>query len=416
MKKFAAFALALSLMLGLAACSSSGEKSSNSSKKDEITLAVWGSSPAETDALESTIKSFEESSGKEVKVEVIQDNFLDTITSRFAAKNAPDVFYMEAYAAPRFIKSGVLTDISNDVKNQEDFYTPQLDAFKDDEGKLYAVPKDYSTLALYVNTDLLTKAGFKVEDIPSDWEGLLDFSKQVQAKLDKGQAAMVVDNTLARHLSALLATGLNPVKDDGNADFTSNPEALKYLQSLADGQKEGYLAHPKNDLGVDWAGAAFGTNKTVFMIEGNWVLSALKADYQDVKYEVLPAPTINGKEQTMTFTVGYAISKNTKNKEGAVEFINYMTGDGLKQWSEGSGTLPSRASVADEMKVTEDPVLKPHVDGAEYGTVWSSGVTLPVISQSFDNQFLAALNGDKSVEQAMKDAEKEANAEIKRQE
>lgn len=415
MKKIAGFALAASLFLGLTACSS-GESTKTASKEDTITLAVWGSSPAETKGLETTVKSFEEATGKEVKIEVIQDNFQDAITARFAAKNAPDVFYLESFVAPKFIKSGVLADISDDVKNQEDFYQPLIDSFKGNDGKLYAVPKDYSTLALYVNMDLLTQAGFTIEDVPADWDGLLEFAKKLQGKLADGQAAMVFDTSMARHLSSMLASGLNPVTGDGKADFTSSKDTLAYLQSIVDGKKDGYLQNPQIDLGVDWAGAAFGTNKAVMMIEGNWVISALKNDYADVKYEALPAPTVNGNEQTMTFTVGYAVSKDSKHKKTAIEFVNYMTGDGQKQWSELSGTFPTRQSVADAMKLDEDPILKAHIEGANYGTVWSSGVTLPVISAAFDNQFLAALNGDKTVEQAMKDAEKEANDEIARQE
>ena len=96
MKKIAAFTLATSLLVGLSACSSSDEKSTSSSKDDSITLAVWGSSPAETDGLEKTIQSFEKASGKDVEIEIIQDNFQDALTARFAAKNAPDVFYMES--------------------------------------------------------------------------------------------------------------------------------------------------------------------------------------------------------------------------------------------------------------------------------------------------------------------------------
>ncbi|WHY85654.1 extracellular solute-binding protein [Neobacillus novalis] len=415
MKKIAAFALATSLLLGVTACSS-GDSTKTTVKDDTITLAVWGSSPAETKGLETTVKSFEKSTGKNVKIEVIQDNFQDALTARFAAKNAPDVFYMESFAAPKFIKSGVLADISNDVKNQDDFYQPLLNSFKDKEGKLYAVPKDYSTLALYVNTDLLEKAGYTMADVPSDWEGLLNFSKTLQGKLTKDQAAMVFDTSMARHMSSLIASGLDPVTAEGKADFTSSPKALDYLQSLIDGHKEGYLKNAKIDLGVDWAGAAFGTNKAVMMIEGNWVLSALKTDYPTVKYEALEAPTVNGNKETMTFTVGYAISKDSKHKKTATEFINYMTGDGQKQWSELSGTFPTRQSVADAMKLDEDKVLKAHIEGAKYGTVWSSGVNLPVISGAFDNQFLAALNGDKTVNDAMKAAEKEANDEIARQE
>lgn len=413
---------ALLFVLLLAACGSSEEGGSESSEADgntaggeSITLAVWGSSPAETNALEETVASFEEAKGIDVEIEVIQDNFQDALTARFAANNAPDVFYLESYVAPRFIESGVLADISNDVSEQDDFYQPLLDSFRDEEGNLYAVPKDYSTLATYVNEDLLTEAGYTLDDIPSDWEGLLSFAEELQTKLDDDQAAMIFDATMARHLSSFLATGLDPVAEDGKADFTSSEAALAYLQSIVDGQDEGYLKNPMLDLGIDSAGAAFGTNKAVIMIEGNWVLSALNQEYPDVSYKVLPAPTVNGEKQSMTFNVGYAIAKNTENKEAAVEFVNYMTGEGQQQWSELSGTLPTRMSVAEAMDLYENEDLAPHVEAAEYGTVWSSGVTLPVISNAFDNYFSAALSGDMTIDEAMQAAEDEANAEIERQ-
>lgn len=402
----------------LAACNSEnsgGDEKANPSDSKSITLAVWGSSPAETNALETTVASFEEKTDIDVEIEVIQDNFQDTLTARFAAKNAPDVFYLESYVAPKFIESGVLENISDSVENEEDFFQPLLDSFRDADGNLYAVPKDYSTLATYVNTDLLEQAGYTLEDVPSDWEGLVAFAEELQGKLAEGQAAMIFDRTMARHLSAFLATGLNPVKEDGYADFTSNADTLAYLQSIVDGQDAGYLLNPTIDMGIDSAGAAFGANKAVIMIEGNWVLSALKQDYPDVNYAVLPSPTISGKQQTMTFNVGYAISKDSQNKEAAKEFINYMTGEGQQQWSELSGTLPTRQSVAETMNIYNNSDLKAHVEGAEYGTVWSSGVTLPVIAAAFDNYFQAALNGDMTVEEAMKAAEDEANAEIDRQ-
>lgn len=414
MKTIAKLVAGAVLAAGLTACGSSNDTSGSSKDDKSISLAVWGSSPAETEGLEKTVESFEKESGIDVKIEVIQDNFQDALTARFAAKNAPDVFYLESFSAPKFIKSGVVAELK-DVENPDDFYQPLLDSFKDEEGKLYAVPKDYSTLGMYVNTDLLTKAGYTMEDVPKDWDGLMAFAKELQGKLAKDQAAMIFDATLARNMSSLIASGLTPVNDKNRADFTSSPEALDYLQSLVDGKKAGYLKNPSIDLGMDSAGAAFGTNKAVIMIEGNWVLSALRQNYPDVKYEVVEAPTINGKNQTMTFTVGYAMAKATDKKEAATEFVNYMTGEGQKQWSEISGTFPTRQSVAEAMKLDQDQVVKAHVQGAEYGTVWSSGVNLPVISTAFDNQFTAAVNGDKTVEQAMKDAEKEANDEIKRQ-
>ncbi|MFD1412867.1 sugar ABC transporter substrate-binding protein [Oceanobacillus jeddahense] len=412
MQKISVLFVGVVLSMILVACGGGGDEGSSA---DSITLAVWGSSPAESRGLEETVASFEEETGISVEVEVIQDNFQDALTARFAANNAPDVFYMEAYVAPKFIESGVLSDLTEDIENQDDFYQPMLDAFKNEEGQLFAAPKDYSTLAMYVNTDMLEEAGYSMDDVPSDWDDLLSFAEELQEELPSNQAAMIFDSTLARNMSGLAVSNLDIVTDEDRADFTSSPEAITFLESFVEGNEAGYLLNPTIDLGIDSAGAAFGTNKAAIMIEGNWVLSALNSDYPDVNYEVVEAPTINDEQQTMTFNVGYGVARDTQNKEAAVEFVNYMTGDGLEQWSDISGTLPTRESVAESMNLTENDKLEPHVESAAYGTVWAGGVNLPVISNAFDNQFQAALNGDKSIEDAMQDAEQEANDEIERQ-
>ena len=52
---------------------------------------------------------------------------------------------------------------------------------------------------------------------------------------------MIFDRTMARHFSAFYATGLNPETEDGKADFTSSEKTFDYLQSLVDGQDDGYI-------------------------------------------------------------------------------------------------------------------------------------------------------------------------------
>ncbi|MEI6286337.1 MAG: extracellular solute-binding protein [Bacillota bacterium] len=397
--------LAAALMLG--GCGSSNDK--------EITFTAWGASPSEVAALDETIAAFTAKTGIKVKKEVIQDKYMDVLKARFSANNPPDVMYLDSFEVPALLKSGVLEDVGAQIDNKDDFYPILLNAFKDQDGKYYGVPKDYSTLALYVNTKLLESAGYKVADIPKDMVGFLAFAKQLQTKLPKGTAAVVFDRELARNLSALDASGATVVKADGKADFTSNQNALNYLQMFIDGKKGGYTMNAKDDLGLDWAGAAFGAEKAVFMMEGNWVLSALKKDYATVKYQILEMPTVNGKQQTMAFTVAYAVPKGAKNKPAAYEFVKYMTGEGQKIWTSASGTLPSRISVTKELKLEDDPDKKVHILGAAYATVWERGVTLPVINSAFGNQYQAALGGQKTLLDAMKAAEKEANDEIERQ-
>lgn len=423
MNKFVKSVGLVSTIALLAACNNDTDTGSEADDQEESTsneeggnvnLAVWGSSPAETNALEETISSFEEASGIQVELEIIQDNFQDAMTARFAANNAPDVFYLEAFAAPMFIESGVLENISGEIDDVDDFFDPLIDVFRGGEDELFAVPKDYSTLALYVNEDLMEEAGYSVEDIPRDWDDLMVFAEELQGDLEDNQAAMLFDQSLARHYSAFINNGLDPAAEDGTADFTSSPEAIEYFESIIDGKEAGYMQNPQIDMGIDSAGAAFGSNRAAMMIEGNWVISALNQEYSDLNYAVLESPTINGEEQSMTFSVGYTVARDSENRDEAIAFINYMTNDGLQQWSELSGTLPPRESIADEMNLFDNPVLAPHVLAADYGTVWSSGETLPVVASGFDNYFQAAINGNMTVEEALQAAEDEANAELDR--
>jgi multiple sugar transport system substrate-binding protein len=297
----------------------------------------------------------------------------------------------------------------------EEFYPQFLNAFKGSDGKIYGVPKDYSTLALYLNTDMLQKAGYRISDVPGDFNGLMKFARKLQTKLPKGSAAMLIEKDLARHLSAMEAFGITIIDAAGKAHLSNNPSLIDYLGQLINGHAGQYLLSAKEDLGADWAGSAFGTQKAVMMMEGNWVVPALKKDYPDVRFISREMPTVNGHKQTMAFVVGYAVARGAKNKAGGMQFARFMTDQGMGQWARESGMLPTRKKVEEEISAKTNPEMAAHVLGASYATVWSRGDSLPIINTNFGNQFLAAFNGSKPLATALAIAEKTSNKEIERQ-
>lgn len=406
LKKIVSIVLMMMLAINLTACGSSDDS-------ETITFLLWGSSPAEEVAMENTINAFTEKTGIKVKTEVIADKYMDVLKSRFAADNAPDVFYIEGFEAPGLIESDVMADITKDVKDADDFYPDLLNAFKGPDGKQYALPKDYSTLSLYVNEDLIKEAGYTLEDIPTNMTEFMDFAKELQTKLPDGVAAMLTEKDLARHLSGLEAAGATVIGEDGKSLLTQGPEAEAYLKMFVDGHENKYVYDAKTDLGSDWSGAAFGVGKAAMMFEGNWVLSTLETDYKDISYKTFELPTVNGNHHTMAFTVGYGVSKKSDKQESALKFIDFMTNEGQEQWCSESGTLPTRKTVADKMDLEKTtPALTPHIAGAEYATAWSRGNTLPIINTNFGNQFLAAFNGQDTLAQAIKNIDEFSNAEI----
>ena len=387
---------------------------------EHITVAVWGSPPAEARALDLTIQAFTRSTGIAVKKETIADKYMDVLRSRFAARKTPDVFYLDSSEAPMLIKSGVLEAFDGRIEDLPDFYPRFIDAFRGDDRRIYGLPKDYSTLALYVNTRLLAAAGFKPEQVPTDINALFTFCRVLQARLPKGKAAMIYEKDLARHLSAVESFGTPVITPQGDASLAANPAALAYLDAFVQARRGGYVVSPKDDLGADSPAAAFGAEKTVMMMEGNWVLSALRKDYADVPFVTREMPRVNGRPQTMAFVVGLAVSRYSRNKEGAFRFAQFMTQRGssaaqVTDWARLSGTLPTRATVLAALKLGSDPALAAHIAGADYATVWSRGIGLPIVNTNFGNQFLAALNGSKPVRDAMQRAEQASNRELERQ-
>lgn len=382
---------------------------------ESITLAVWASPPGESQALDHGIAAFTRATGIEVKKEVITDQYMDVLRSRFAARKTPDVIYLDSSEALFLIKSEVLLPLDAYLSNSADFYPQFLRAFTGEDGKLYGLPKDYSTLALYINTGLLAKAGFKPADVPLDQAGLMAFAARLQPKLPRLVAAMIFEKDLARHLSSIEACGEPLISANGDAHLQGNACSRAYLQGFVDGRRAGVLFSPKADLGADSPTAAFGAGKAVMMMEGNWVLGNLHKDYADVSFVTREMPKVNGRVQTMAFVVGYAVPKYGRNPAGGIRFAQYMSSIGMAAWSRESGTLPTRRSVQAALNVAANPELAAHIAGAAYATVWSRGTSLPVAASNFSNQFLAALNGSKSLAEALQKAEQSANREIERQ-
>lgn len=384
-------------------------------RAETVTVALWSSAPSELAAFDRAAAAFTRSTGITVQKQVIEDKYMDVLKSRFAGRKPPDVFYLDAYEAPLLIASGALEPLDAHLDNPADFHPQFLNAFKGADGRLYGIPKDYSTLALYLNPVLLRRAGMRPDQVPADFGALMRFARALQARLPSGVAAMIIEKDLARHLSALEAYGQPLVTAAGNASFARNAGAYQYLNELVTGHAARYLFSPKDDLGADWPGAAFGTGKAAMMMEGNWVQAALKHDYADVPFLTRPMPTVNGRAQTMAFVVGYAVAREARNKRAAFQFARFMTGPGLRLWLSAAGNLPARRSVEAEMGLAADPAMRPHVDGAGYATVWSRGDALPIMNANFGSQFLAAFNGTKPLAAALDKAEAVSNREIARQ-
>lgn len=412
-KKLTTLSMAAVLTFGTMSVSVQAEEADFAGRT--LNVGIWGGNDQESAALEKMKAEFEEKTGAEIVFKTYTD-YNTQIQADFIAKTAPDVFYIDANVFPFYSSLGVMDPLDPEEMEADQYYENLLSAFTAEDGTLYCIPKDVSTLATYYNKDILDEVGVSPDDIPTALEDYKEFLTDLQAKLDEkygaGQvAAMTYNPELSRQIYILEENGASIIDEDGMATLSSDG-VVKNLEFYIDLVQTGAVKTPA-DLGLGWNGEAFGVGKAAIMEEGNWVYGTLKTDYSDVNFGVKEMPTYNGNQHSMSFTVGYGISSVTEEKELAKEWIKYATGEeGMQIWSSGAGCLPSRASVADTMDILSDPVWAVHSKMIDVATPWQRGTTLSIVDSAYKNFVPAAYKGETDAKEAMEQADKQANSEI----
>lgn len=394
--------LLLSMIMMIAMISACSPSTQDSTK---VVIGRWGGNDAETTAFNAMVSRFTELTGIEVEERVYSDYNIE-LQAEIIGGDGPDVFYVDAYMAPFFIREGLLQELDSSEFELNKFFEPLRDAFVSD-GKFYAVSKDYSTLALYYNKEFVNG-----DDIPSTLEELLgsDFLKDLAATLPEDMAAMTYNQDLARDLFMAEARGVSIV--DGNRAKLSDARVVENLSLQYNAAKDGKVFTP-DDLGTGWNGDAFGNLKTAIMIEGNWVYGFLNQNFPDVEFGVKEVPTFYGEKGTMVFTVGYGISAASSRTDAAKEFVKFATGtEGMAIWTTGAGVLPSREDVTVSTNVRQNPDLVPHIEGAAYATPWQKGTWMDTINTEYRNYVPSFVRGERTLLEALTIAEEEANKDI----
>ncbi|MET3804531.1 multiple sugar transport system substrate-binding protein [Nakamurella sp. UYEF19] len=354
----------------------------------KLDVLIGSSGPAETEAVTAAAAAWGKSSGSTATVAAAQD-LTQQLAQGFAAGKAPDVFYVGADQVANYAKAGNLLPYADSLTDAADFYPSLKQSFTYD-GKFYCAPKDFSTLALFINTDMWKKAGLTDADIPKNWDGLAAVAK----KLTAGKVPGLVMSPEHDRLDAFMVqNGSNLVDADGKPTVNDqkNIDALTFAKKL---YTDGSMKWPK-DLGAGWAGEAFGKSEAAMTIEGNWLLGSMTKDYPTTKYKVVELPTgPTGVKGTLSFTNCWGIAATTKSPDQAKALVQYLTGtDQQLAFAKAFGVIPSVQSAADAY-LKANPNNAPFVNGVSYakGVVSAPGIT--DVLTDFNSQLQGLSTGD----------------------
>lgn len=382
-----------------------------------LKLGGWGASPAEQRLLQQVLDQFEATHpGIHVKFEVIADQYMDVIKTRLIGDAAPDVFYLEAFEAPFLLNKNVLEPLDRYITPEFDLadFAPNLLNLFRYQDHLYGLPKDYSTLALFYNQQAFSTAG--INQPPRTWEELLAISQQLtvdrnqDGKID--QYGLGILPELARLGYVINAFGGQMIDDRGYAAYASEA-STQGLQKIIDQYRQDHSSIQAADVGTSSGSEMFGQGKVAMVIEGNWMIPFLQETFPELQFATAEVPTLNQKPGTMVYTVAYVMNHQSKHKTEAWQLISYLTGkQGMKDWTGTGFALPTRTSVAQQLQYDHDLLRAALIAGVKYATPWQIGEYPAAIMNSFNNQFLSAMLGQQPLQQALNQAQQDANRQI----
>ncbi len=305
-----------------------------------ITLSGWSAGKTEDDLLQSMVDTFNRTHPTiHVDYSVINGDYTPAMTARFAAQNPPDVFYVDSARLATWAKQGVLQPLNSYIKatkfDTSKFYPGLLGAFK--VGKtIYGFPKDWSPLAVEINTSMFRAAGIK--RAPRTWAELTaDAQKLASSNAVPGGKPICLNPDWARMLAFIY-------QNKGSLANVQSPAVAAAVNYYAGLVKKGLAATP-TQLGVGWPGEALGKEKAAIIFEGNWLLPYMPMNFPQIKYAV--APMVKGKvNANLGFTVSYSMAKASDHKQAAWTLLSWLTGKrGMTLWMSKGLALPSRTDV-----------------------------------------------------------------------
>jgi len=381
------------------------------------------------DMLQGFIKDHPEVS---VTMEEIDWNILyPKLQAAFVAGTPPDVIILHSAQIPEYAGYGVLKDLSSWYTDKGGFF-PSDDISKitrdgmDYDGVTYGIPLDNHGRGLWINKGLFKAAGLDPAMAPpTDYDGWVKLFQQLT--LDKNgknaaDPAFDKDNIVqygfsveewarVNFMAALVQNGGKWVSDDGKTITVNSPEGVKALQQWVDLV---WKYHVANQPGGYNSWNAFDAGALAIMPTGTWFRNHAALD-TDIDSEAWPTVTFGDTKSTYmgihTFLVPASVEGE---KLDAVKTLVEWVSNNQAGWA-ASGQVPARLSV----QASLDPVNYPSniILGktmAEYGTLdWPT----PALGEMFtiiDPELSAALNNQKTAQQALDDAAAKMQAALDR--
>lgn len=285
-----------------------------------------------------------EAANPDIKIEVQRmsmDDYTQTIQTKFASDDAPDVFVIEQSNLELYAKNDYLLDLSDtDIVNH---YDGNMLAY---DGKMYGAPLGVNAYVVTYNKSIFDKVGVEVPETLDEFYAACD---AIQAAGYTPLAAgyqdswVLMADTQAEYVTSIMKDDLDALKKLENREvrFADSADWRAVFERF--GRR---LAYTQGDqFGTDWNTACtmLANAEAAMVISGDWTANNVADMGEEVELGAFVLPVSNNADDTVVVYPGagqsYAVSAASTKQDAAIKFVDFLTTKeaGEKYVSEGIG-------------------------------------------------------------------------------
>lgn len=348
-------------------------KKTDSKGAVEISYACWDSGQA--DLIRKIADDFEKENPN-IKIDIQVNGWDDYWTGLEAAGTGgslPDTFWMHSNNIYYYASNDQLLDLTDYIDKSADIdlsnYPEGLNKIYNLDGKQYAIPKDYDTIALWYNKKAFDEAGVAYPDETWTWDTMYEAAQKL-TKEDKSQYGMCAGlHNQEGYYNFVYQNGGTIVTDDNKSGY-ADPKTIAGVEQYFKYVKDGLSPEIYEDKA---RAEALQNGQCAMGLFGSWNLAGFADnDFMKENFDVAVLPMSNdGGKSTIFNGLGNAIAATTEHPEEAWKWVEYLSNEaGQKKQAElgiaisaYNGTADAWADAYPEFNV------KSYIDMVEYAQI-----------------------------------------------
>ena len=339
------------LLAGCSSSSNAGSSEKTADGKTKIRFATWDVGD-DVKLQQGLIDQFNKTHKNiEVDLEAYGSDYDTKITAGMGAKDAPDVMYMWNYPQYKDALEPLDSYIEKEGAEYKDNFYNTLWNYNSADGKVLGLPVGYTTHVVYYNKALFDKAGVEYPKAGWTWDDLQETANKLTNK-DTKVTGFAFSGKPDPYDFEMYLWGNNASYVDkdgnlkGNLDSKKSVEVFKMFQNMA---KKGTAITTEGSGDTEMK-----SGKVAMFVYGAWGLKPLKE--AGIDYGVVELPKFkNGKSVSILSSSGISVSKDSKHKKEAFEFIKFWTSEEANK-ARIDFELPVLKSVVKSEKLEQDEI------------------------------------------------------------